>query len=123
MSSMLSAPAVMPATSEESFRPALAPLSVGPLTQAGLAGQRHQRDQARRRHEVGLIERRGHHRAGMRKLHLRDALLELAIRTLDKSYLPSSEGHFGVPTPVRGAQSIGGSRLSSAHAPAHALWF
>ncbi len=48
----------------------------------------------------------------MGKLHLRDALLDLAIRTLDKSYLPSSEGHFGVPTPVRGAQPIGGSRLS-----------
>ena len=34
MSSMLSAPAAMPATSEESFRPALAPLSVGTLNRS-----------------------------------------------------------------------------------------
>jgi hypothetical protein len=47
----------------------------------------------------------------MRKLHLLDALLELAIQTLSKSYLPRSEGHLRVPAPIRGSQPIGGSRL------------
>ena len=46
-------------------------------------------------------------------MHLRDALLELAIRTLGKSYLPRSEGHLRVPAPIRDSQLIGGSRLST----------
>src|SRR3954467_6222030 len=103
MSLMLSAPAAIPATSEESFDPALAPLSVGTLNRSSassrspalpanaISGTSPAADT-----RFGLIERCGHHRAGVRKLHLQDALLELAIRTLSKSYLPSSEGHLGV---------------------------
>src|SRR4051812_11102047 len=40
MSSMLSAPAAMPATSEESFRPALAPLSVGTVIRSSASSRR-----------------------------------------------------------------------------------
>ena len=40
MSSMLSAPAAMPATSEESFRTALAPLSVGTLSRSSASSRR-----------------------------------------------------------------------------------
>src|SRR3954467_12963851 len=106
MSLMLSAPAAIPATSEESFDPALAPLSVGTLNRSSassrspalpanaISGTSPAADT-----RFGLIERCGHHRAGMGKLHLQDALLDLAIRTLSKSYLPSSEGHLGIPRP------------------------
>src|SRR4051812_42667866 len=38
----------------------------------------------------------------------------LAIRTFDKSYLPSSEGHSRFPAPTYGARSVGGSRLKQA---------
>src|SRR4051794_27973204 len=40
MSSMLSAPAAMPATREDSFRPALAPLSVGTLIRSSASSRR-----------------------------------------------------------------------------------
>jgi Flp pilus assembly protein TadG len=49
----------------------------------------------------------------VRKLHLRDALLELPRPTLDKSYSPSSEGHSHAPTRTPGTTPIGGSRLSA----------
>src|SRR5690606_9608984 len=50
--------------------------------------------------QIGLIEARGHDRERVRQLHLRDALLELAIQTLSKSYRPRSEGHSPYPTPL-----------------------
>ena len=40
MSSMLSAPATMPATSEDSFNPGLAPLSVGTLNRSSASSRR-----------------------------------------------------------------------------------
>ena len=65
MSSMLSAPATIPATSELTFNPALAPLSVGTLRcssanagQAALAGQRHHRDQPSAGHQIRVVEAR-----------------------------------------------------------------
>ena len=65
MSSMLSAPATMPATSEVTFAPALAPLSVGTLRcssancrQVALLGQRDHRDQAGAGHQIGVVEDR-----------------------------------------------------------------
>ena len=39
---------------------------------------------------------------------MRSALLEWVIRALNKSYLPSSGGHFHVPTPYPQTQPIGG---------------
>jgi hypothetical protein len=48
---------------------------VGQLAQPSPPGQGHHRDQTGRRHEIGLVENRRGDRAGVRKLHLRDALL------------------------------------------------
>src|SRR5450830_1608614 len=114
MSSMLCAPAAIPATSEESFSPAWAPLSVGTWTCSSASSRRpacSARAISGTRHKVGLIERRGDHRASVRELHLRDALLELTRPTLDKSYPPSSEGHSHAPTRQPSTTPIGGSRL------------
>ena len=65
MSSMLSAPATIPATSEVTFNPAFAPLSVGTVrcclgqfTESSGPGQREDRDQPGRRHEIRIIEHR-----------------------------------------------------------------
>ncbi len=65
MSSMLSAPATIPATSAFTFAPALEPLSVGTVEvlvsqrlQTAFLGQRHDRDQASTRHQVRVIEER-----------------------------------------------------------------
>ena len=78
---MLSAPATIPATSEATFNPALAPLSPGTLRcspanarQARRVGQRQHRDQPRRRHQIRVIEHRSRRRARVREFHPRDAL-------------------------------------------------
>ncbi|MDD9208149.1 hypothetical protein PU560_17000 [Georgenia sp. 10Sc9-8] len=72
-------------------------LLVGQLTQPRLAGQSHLRDQACGRHEVGSSKVADTTPAGVRKLHLRDALRELVIRTLDKSHLPRQKGISAFP--------------------------
>ena len=81
MSSMLSAPATIPATSEATFNPAFAPLSVGHaqmlISQVGQPrplGQGEDRDQARGRHQIRVIERHRHPREGVRESHPRGAL-------------------------------------------------
>src|SRR5450830_121996 len=118
MSSMLSAPAAIPATSEESFNPAWAPLSVGTWT-CSSASSRRPACSARaisgtrpatdtRLGSSNVAETTG------RVLYLRDALLELTRPTLDKSYPPSSEGHSHAPTRQPSTTPIGGSRFSHA---------
>src|SRR5450830_1101179 len=118
MSSMLSAPAAIPATSEESFNPAWAPLSVGTWT-CSSASSRRPACSARaisgtrpatdtRLGSSNVAETTG------RVLYLRDALLELTRPTLDKSYPPSSEGHSHAPTSQPSTTPIGGSRFSHA---------
>ena len=97
MSSMLSAPATIPATSEATFSPAFAPLSVGTaqlllgqLLEPRGPGQRQDRDQPGRRHEIRIIEHRRGRSRRVAKLHLRDALRAGGNRTLEKSDFPST---------------------------------
>ena len=73
MSSMLSAPATIPATSEVTFNPAFAPLSVGTvkmlirqLRQTHPVGQRDHRDQPGRGHQIRFVEHRATHRPSVR---------------------------------------------------------
>jgi len=65
MSSIESAPATIPATSEATFKPAFAPLSPGTLkcsrasrSSPACLGQTHHRDQARRPDQIRIIEHR-----------------------------------------------------------------
>ena len=73
MSSMLSAPATIPATTEVTFNPAFAPLSVGyrqelicQLLQTHPVGQRDHRDQPGRGQQVRFVEHRATHWTSMR---------------------------------------------------------
>ena len=63
---------------------------LGQLLQARGAGQRQHRNQPCARHEIRLIEGRRGHGAGVRELHLRDALRAGGKRTLDKPDSPST---------------------------------
>ncbi len=63
---------------------------LGQLGEPGGPGQREDRDQAGRRHEIRIIEHcRGRARR-VAKLHLRDALRDGGIGTLKKSDFPST---------------------------------
>jgi len=63
MSSIESAPATIPATSDDTFNPAFAPLSVrdaqpliGEAAEARLLGETDDRDQTSTRHEIRVIK-------------------------------------------------------------------
>ena len=84
MSSMLSAPAAMPATRQPTFRSRVHPaLAAGPdvlreqSRQAGALGEGHHRDQAAVRHEIRVIERCPGPARAMRQSHLRGVLSDL----------------------------------------------
>ena len=89
---MAMAPATIPATSEATFNPAFAPLSVGTL-RCRLASSWSPAVRAKARtgtspgsrHEIRIVEHRRGSAMSMRKLHLRDALRDGDIGTLKKS--------------------------------------
>ena len=118
ISSIESAPATIPATSEDTFPPAFAPLSVGTLSccQANLA-----RPAASASASTGtspaadtrfrLVQ---HHRDRpnpVRELHSTDALRAWRSGTIDKSQSPSRKGIHSLRR-AHTAKPIGGSRLS-----------
>jgi hypothetical protein len=70
---MLSAPATIPATSDMTFKPAFAPLSVGSVKNSSVrsrktdpVGQRDHRDQPGSRNQIRFIEHGAPHRTAMR---------------------------------------------------------
>ena len=110
-SSMLSAPAHMPAISVASFGAGLAEPGLDPRRcdldlvgqqseQPGLLGQRHHRHQPGTRHEIVLVEHRGLRGEPVRNLH-RKCLSELDRLLRENTNHPSSEGTFFIPTPRR----------------------
>ena len=64
-----------------------------PTPQAGRVGQRQHRNQPSRRHQIRVIEHRSPRRAGVRKLHPRDALPGWSDWSRRKSQSPSTAGH------------------------------
>ena len=123
MSSILSAPAHMPATSGRQLRrrigrPRLDPrhrdadLLVKQTPQAGLLGQSHHRHQPGARHEMILIE---HRRIGCEPMgHLHRKCLSCAGRLLCKEHQSSQlRGHFPRYDTRRQLRPVSGSRLST----------
>ena len=81
MSSMLSAPATIPATSEVTFTPSVRTLvrrdrqqPIRQRLQTHPVGQRDHRDQPGRGQQIRFVEHRAPHWTPMRCFHLRDAL-------------------------------------------------
>ena len=81
MSSMLSAPATIPATSEVDLQTGVRALVRRhrqeldpPAPAARPVGQRDHRDQPGRRQQIRFVEHRAAHWTSMRCFHLRDAL-------------------------------------------------
>ena len=97
---MLSAPATIPATSEVTFSPAFAPLSVGTLrcSSASSRGPRTGPDASTGTSPADDTRFGSSNTADVAarrvaKLHLRDALRAGGIGTLKKSDFPSTQGH------------------------------
>ncbi len=107
MSSMLSAPATMPPSSDITFDPRESPRAVLRLRQPDeFIGQRgqpaplrqaHHRLQPAVRDQIPVIERGGDRRRGMGNLHLGSALLIVPDVVLDKPHHRRSQGTFSFP--------------------------
>ena len=107
MSSMLSAPAAIPATRHGTFRCALTPHSLPGRTssaaswpRSGALRQGHHRDQPGVRHEIRVIERCARACEAMQQSHLQGVLSNRVLEASDTPHSPRSEGTFHADTPV-----------------------
>ena len=119
MSSMLSAPAAIPATRHGTFRCALTPHSAArtgraprPARQPGALRQGHHRDQPGVRHEIRVIERCVRPREAMQQSHLQ-GVLSNRVEASATPIVPGQRAPFALTRPSS-PLFTGGSRLRPA---------
>ena len=100
MSSIVSAPATIPATSGDTFKPRVGTLVgrdrevlIDQLSHTRGLRQREHRYQARRRHQIRIVKHRRRRARRMRELHLRDVPCARPNRCLRNSDSPPAQGH------------------------------